>query len=148
MMENRDHKPSRSAWWILEKLSVYSDRYLIKEDLEEEYLNLCQTQGRRKSRRWLWRQTLLAVGFYAKYLINWRNIMLKNYIKIALRNIKRHKGQSFINIVGLAVGMAVFILIALYVYHETSFDIYHEHADRIYRIIQQRKGNMISGEST
>jgi len=147
-MENRDHKPSRSAWWILEKLSAYSDRYLIKEDLEEEYLNLCQTQGKRKARRWLWRQTLLAIGFYVKYLFSWRNIMLKNYIKIALRNIKRHKGQSFINIVGLAVGMAVFILIALYVYHETSFDIYHEHADRIYRVIQHRKGNMVSDEST
>jgi putative ABC transport system permease protein len=147
-MENRDHKPSRLALWILEKLSVYSDRYLIKEDLEEEYLSFFQTQGRHKAKRWLWQQTLLAVGFYARYFFSWRNLMLKNYIKIALRNIKRHKGQSFINIVGLAVGMAVFILIALYVYHETSFDIYHEHADRIYRIIQQRTGNVISGEST
>jgi putative ABC transport system permease protein len=147
-MQKQDYKPSRLAWWILEKLSIYSQRYFIKEDLEEEYQNLCQTQGKHKARRWLWRQTLLAIGFYVKYLFSWRNIMLKNYIKIALRNIKRHKGQSFINIVGLAVGMAVFILIALYVYHETSFDKYHEHADRIYRVIQQRKGNVISGEST
>ena len=147
-MENRDHKPSRLALWILEKLSVYSDRYLIKEDLEEEYLSFFQTQGRHKARRWLWQETLLAVGFYARYFFCWRTLMLKNYIKIALRNIKRHKGQSFINIVGLAVGMAVFILIALFVYHETSFDMYHEHADRIYRVIQQRKGNMISSEST
>ena len=59
--------------------------------------------------------------------------MIKSYIKIALRYIIKHKGYSFINIVGLAIGMAVCILILLYVQSELSFDGYHEHADRIYR---------------
>ena len=59
--------------------------------------------------------------------------MIKNYIKIALRNILKHKGYSFINIFGLAIGMAVCILILLYVQDELSFDSYHQHADRIYR---------------
>jgi putative ABC transport system permease protein len=133
-MGKRDHRPSRFAWWILEKLSVYSDRYLIKEDLEEEYLNLCQTQGKRKARHWLRRQTLLAVGFYVKYLFSWRTLMLKNYLKITIRNIKRHKGYSFINISGLAVGMACCILILLWVKDELSFDRFHANADMIYRI--------------
>ena len=133
-MEKRYHNPSRFAWWILEKLSVYSQRYFIKEDLEEEYLNLCQTQGKRKARRWLWRQTLLAVGFYVKYLFSWRNLMLKNYLKITIRNIKRHKGYSFINISGLAIGMACCILILLWVKDELNFDRFHENADVIYRI--------------
>ncbi|MFX0152825.1 MAG: ABC transporter permease [Candidatus Hodarchaeota archaeon] len=133
-MENRDHKPSRFAWWILEKLSVYSDRYLIKEDLEEEYLSLCQTQGKRKARRWLWRQTLLAVGFYVKYLSSWRNLMLKNYLKITFRNIKRHKAFSFISMAGLIVGMTCFILILLFIRYELSYDMFHENADNIYRV--------------
>lgn len=60
--------------------------------------------------------------------------MLKNLIKIALRNIKKHKGYSFINVIGLAIGMAVCILILLYVQDELSYDSYHDHADRIYRI--------------
>jgi putative ABC transport system permease protein len=60
--------------------------------------------------------------------------MLKNYIKIALRNIKKHKGYSFINIAGLAVGMACCIIILLWVQDELSFDRHHENADRIYRI--------------
>jgi putative ABC transport system permease protein len=140
-MINRDHKSSRFPWWILEKLSVYSQSYLIKEDLEEEYLNLCQTQGKRKARRWLWRQTLLAVGFYVKYLFNWRNLMPKNYLKITIRNIRRHKGYSFINISGLAMGMAVFILISLFVQYELSFDRYHENADRIYRVTRERENS-------
>jgi putative ABC transport system permease protein len=60
--------------------------------------------------------------------------MVKNYLKIALRNIKKHKGYSFINIAGLAVGMTCCILILLWVHDELSYDRYHEKASRIYRI--------------
>lgn len=60
--------------------------------------------------------------------------MLKNYIKIAFRNLWRNKGYSFINIFGLAVGLASCIIILMYVKHELSYDQHHEHADRIYRV--------------
>jgi len=60
--------------------------------------------------------------------------MLTNYIKIALRNIIRNKGFSFINIFGLAIGVALFTLIMLYVRHEYSFDQFHENKDRTYRL--------------
>jgi len=60
--------------------------------------------------------------------------MLRNYLKIVLRNIKKHKGYSFINIVGLAVGLTCCILILLWVHDELSYDRHHENADRIYRI--------------
>ena len=60
--------------------------------------------------------------------------MFKNYMKIALRNLKKNKGYSFINITGLAVGMACCILILMYVSDELSFDKYHEKKDRVYRI--------------
>ncbi|MGD8536202.1 MAG: ABC transporter permease [Candidatus Aminicenantes bacterium] len=62
--------------------------------------------------------------------------MFRNYLKIALRNIKRHKGYSFINIVGLAVGMACCILILLWVQDELSYDRFHKNADDIYRVLQ------------
>ncbi len=60
--------------------------------------------------------------------------MLLNYIKIALRNIRKHKGYSFINIAGLAVGMASCMVIFLYVASELTYDRYHDDADRIYRV--------------
>ena len=63
--------------------------------------------------------------------------MIKNYFKIAWRNIKRQKGYTFINIAGLAIGMAVCILILMFVRDELSYDTYHEHKDRIYRIERQ-----------
>jgi len=58
--------------------------------------------------------------------------MFHNYLKIALRNIKRNKGLAFINIAGLAIGMACCLLIVLYIQFELSFDKYHDKADRIY----------------
>jgi len=62
--------------------------------------------------------------------------MIKNYLKIALRNFQRHKGYSFINIAGFAIGMACCLLILIYVRHELSYDSYHKDVERIYRIAQ------------
>jgi putative ABC transport system permease protein len=65
--------------------------------------------------------------------------MFRNYLKIALRNLKRHKGYSFLNIAGLAFGMACSILILLWVRDETSYDRFHVHADDICRVLQEVK---------
>jgi putative ABC transport system permease protein len=62
--------------------------------------------------------------------------MFYNYLKVALRNIARHKGYSFINIAGLAIGMACCILIMLWVQDELSFDRFHDNADRLYRVTE------------
>jgi len=62
--------------------------------------------------------------------------MLRNYLTIALRNLRRNLGYTVINLVGLAVGLAACLLIGLYVRHELSYDDFHEKADRIYRIVQ------------
>jgi len=61
--------------------------------------------------------------------------MLKNYLKITLRNISRNKMYSALNIVGLAIGLACCILILLYVHDELSYDRFHENADSIYRVV-------------
>ena len=60
--------------------------------------------------------------------------MWRNYLTIALRNFAGNKLFSFINVVGLAAGLAGVILIGLYVTHELSYDRFHPDADRIYRI--------------
>ncbi len=60
--------------------------------------------------------------------------MFKNYIKIAWRNLFKHKGYTFINIFGLAVGIAVCVLIFKFVSHELSYDTFHEKSERTYRV--------------
>jgi len=68
--------------------------------------------------------------------------MLNNYLKIAVRNIKKYKAYSTINILGLAVGMACCILILLWVQDELSFDGFHENSENIYRIIPNVSGDV------
>ena len=63
--------------------------------------------------------------------------MLKNYLKIALRTLQKHKAYTLINVSGLAVGMACCVLILLLVRHEWSFDAFHTHADAIYKVVIQ-----------
>ena len=62
--------------------------------------------------------------------------LLGNYLKIALRKVRRQKAFSFINVAGLAVGLAACLLILLWVKDELSFDRFHERADRIYRLAE------------
>ena len=72
--------------------------------------------------------------------------MFKNYLKIALRNLKRYKGFSFINIAGLAIGIACCLLILLLVREEFSFDRFHEYRDQIYRVITQHPDQFYMGK--
>ncbi|SHM19055.1 ABC transporter permease [Mucilaginibacter sp. OK098] len=67
--------------------------------------------------------------------------MFKNYFKIAFRNLWRNKGFSAINIFGLAIGLAVCLLITLFVIDELSYDKYNINADRIYRVTSDFKVN-------
>ena len=67
--------------------------------------------------------------------------MLRNYFKIAWRNIKRHKAYSGINILGLAIGIAACLLILQYVSFELSYENFQTHKDRIYRVEQDRYDN-------
>ncbi len=63
----------------------------------------------------------------------------KNYLKIALRNLRKHKGYAFINIAGLATGVACCLLMLLMVRHEFSYDRFHRKAAHIYRVVTQRQ---------
>ncbi len=63
--------------------------------------------------------------------------MFRNYLKIAFRNLWKHKIFSFINITGLAIGMAVCILILLWVRDELNFDKFQENSPQLYRVIQE-----------
>jgi putative ABC transport system permease protein len=73
--------------------------------------------------------------------------MLKNYLTVAWRNIKRNKAYSALNVLGLAVGLAVFILIMLFVRTELGYDRYHANAGNIYRVVQEQPGNVYLGSN-
>jgi putative ABC transport system permease protein len=72
--------------------------------------------------------------------------MIRSYLQTAWRNIIRHKGFSFINIFGLAVGLACFLLIAFYVRFERSYDDFHLNRKDIYVLVRQNRGQSYSEE--
>ena len=126
--------PPRIPGWLIRISAWYEDGYAVYGDACEEFYELTETLGARPARRWFWRQGLRAFpAFFLDYAV-WRMNMFRNYLKVAFRNIRKQKGYAFINIAGLAIGMAACLLILLWVYDEASFDAYHEKADRIYRL--------------
>ena len=64
--------------------------------------------------------------------------MLKNYLKVAFRNILRYKGYTLINVLGLTIGMTACLLILYFVHYEKSYDRFHKNSDRIYRLRYER----------
>jgi len=65
--------------------------------------------------------------------------MLKNYFKLMMRNLLKRKGFAFINLFGLSTGMAICILLVMYIQNELGYDTFHEHGDQVYRLALDRK---------
>jgi putative ABC transport system permease protein len=81
----------------------------------------------------------LATFFLSSAYLYWSVAMLKNYLKVILRNIRKHKGYSFINITGLAIGMACCLLISIWVLDELSYDRFHTNASSLYRVEEDQQ---------
>jgi putative ABC transport system permease protein len=131
--------------WILSRFIDPSMCSSILEDLAYRYE---QDRKRREKLTAAFRSTFRCIVIILPLLME--NIlgglvMLKSYLKIALRHIKRYKGYSLINITGLALGMASCLLIFLWIQEELSYDRFHENARDIYRVllISQEKGYRI-----
>jgi putative ABC transport system permease protein len=122
---------------------------IIEGDVQEEFEYQVKLVGERKARLFYWREVL---GFikprYSKkkpqeYLSSpfFSHDMISNYFKIARRNLVKNKGYSFINIAGLATGLAVAMLIGLWVFDELSFNKNFQHYDRLAVVKQNQTFN-------
>lgn len=129
-------KPPRIASWIFTRFADSEEKSTISGDMEEYFREIGQQKGSLRANLWFWRQVLLSMPALAKNSVYWGGVMFKNYLIIALRNIKKNKGFAFINVAGLAIGLAVFALISLYIQFELSYDRFHENIDRMYRVEQ------------
>ncbi|MBU2491783.1 MAG: ABC transporter permease [Bacteroidetes bacterium] len=123
------------AVWLLSRFLFGKELLEKLGDLEEDFIIKQKEIGIFKARTWYWKQTLLTIPVCIKNMIAWGIIMFQNYFKIAIRNIKRHKVFSFINIFGLALGMACCVLILLWVQDEISYDKFHVNGENIYRLV-------------
>ncbi|MBN1271638.1 MAG: ABC transporter permease [Candidatus Aminicenantes bacterium] len=130
-------RPPRIPRWILSSLNHYEKEFSLTGDCSEEYQQVARQRGKGKAILWIWGQVLYAIPIGFKRSLRFGGTMFFNYLKITLRNIKRHKAFSFINMAGLGIGLAVSIFILIWVRDELSYDNFHEHSERIYRIYEQ-----------
>lgn len=111
----------------------------IEGDLMELYGERVKEQGKRKADLKFIRDVILLfrpaiIGFGPLKNKFFYKPMLKNYLLVAWRNALLHKGYTFINVTGLSVGVAVTVMLLLFVTHEMSYDDFHQNKDRVYRI--------------
>jgi ABC-type antimicrobial peptide transport system permease subunit len=133
-MTEHTHRPPKIFLWILRRLTVYEELFAISRDYETEYARICQYHGRVWSFLWILWNTIQAGFYYSQFIMKWSTVMLRNYLKIAFRNVKRHKVYSFINIAGLTIGMTCVVLLLLWIQDELSYDKFHEKIDDIYLV--------------
>jgi len=138
-MKNRKIKSPFLASWLLKRCAKYDLDKSLNGDFDEEYYQIAKEKGKFSAWCWYWFHLLRSLPFILKDSTYWSFAMFTNYLKIALRNIKNHKGYSFIIISGLTVSLALGFLIIqiLSVYY--SYDEFHINKDRIYRVVTQQK---------
>ncbi|GAB5523462.1 MAG: ABC transporter permease [Roseivirga sp.] len=130
-------KPSKTARALLKLFcdQVYHEE--VEGDLDELFADNYRRLGRRKANWLYWADVFKHFNwfFFTRRRFKWISQkpldMWSNYLKVAIRNIFKHKGYSTLNVLGLGVGMACAILILLYSLHELSYDKFHVKADRI-----------------
>ena len=121
--------------FLLKNVIPFPDQENLAGDFQEMFDRISDQKGKILAVTWYLFQIFKLIPPYFKHHIYWSIVMIKNYLKLAFRNIKKSKSFSFINMAGLAIGMACCILIILFIQDELSFDRYHKKADRIYRLI-------------
>jgi putative ABC transport system permease protein len=134
MKTNPSPKPPFIAEKILRTLLSFSEREGLVGDFEEIYHDILHENGKILAWFWYWKQILAYFPKFIFHSLFWSFFMFLNNLKIAWRNIQKHKSYSFINIAGMVIGLASFILIFALVRHELSFDQFHKNGKNIYRL--------------
>jgi putative ABC transport system permease protein len=131
-MNTKKSRIPRIPYWLLQHICSFDNVDAYSGDIEEEFAEIQKCQGRARAVRWIWFHAIAAIPQRGKNSVIWSITMVKNYLKIALRNFFRHKGYTFINTAGLAIGIACCIMIMLWVQDELSYDRFHENAEDLY----------------
>lgn len=118
----------------------------LSGDLDEIYPEIAAERGRCRAGIWLWRQILGSLGHISLKSMRWGLIMLKNYLRLTLRGIRRRKLHSAVNILGLSAGLASCALIYLFIADELSFDRFHLENSRLHRLVRVLYSNADGSE--
>ena len=151
VLSKQNHPTPKLANRILEWVLKPDLQEEILGDLEEKFYKQLQEKTPFKAKANYWYQTINYLRPFAikNNIITDLNpfFMFNSYFKIAWRNLFKHKLYALINVSGMTIGMTCFILLALYIQYELSYDIQHEKGGRIYRIAEDMEGYVFKGTS-
>lgn len=127
-------KPPLIARILLEFFSRQEEANNRLGDFEEVFQYKAEHESVFIASKWYWVHTLKSVPQLLYNSVYWSHSMFNNYLKVAIRNAKKYKVYSAINISGLVIGITTAMFILLWINDELSYDSFHKKADRIYRI--------------
>jgi len=131
--------PPTIAEKLLKTFIQYDEEFNFPRTFQELYYHKNKNEGKLRADFWYWRQVLCSIPQYHYTQFIWSLIMFKNYLKVALRNMMKSRSHSFLNIMGLAIGMACCMILFMYVYEEFTYDRYHRDGERIFRVYEEIK---------
>lgn len=134
---NHMHRPPRFFARLLDWL-LKDDWHTPAGDFEEAFHRISQSDGVRAANRWYRNQVIQLAPDRLKEKTVWGLVMLGSNLKIAVRTLRKHPGFAAINMGGLALGLGVAILMALFIRSEIGFDRFHPDAERLVRVIDTR----------
>uniref|UniRef100_UPI00404B80BD ABC transporter permease n=1 Tax=Fulvivirga sp. TaxID=1931237 RepID=UPI00404B80BD len=134
-------KPPYYAKWLLSKFIKDEFEEEVMGDLDEKFYATLKSKTTTRAKLNYWYQVLNYIRPFAlknKWSNSKYSIMYQNYFKIHWRNLIGNKGFSFINIAGLAIGMAVALIIGIWIQYEVSYNTYHPEYDRVAQVYQNQ----------
>lgn len=145
MTRNSNSLPSW-ALSLLERIVPYRNRDVVIGDFAEIFYYVAREDGWLPAIRWYLWQFMRSLPSFVMNGFSVGGSMVGSYVKVAVRNLSKRKFYAALNIGGLAIGMAVCLLILQYVVFETSYDSFHENADNLYRVNlgSYQEGELIS----
>lgn len=138
MTEFTKYKKKSFRKKLLSKMLNGNIRQSALEEFEEQFNYYSEKKGGFFAFIWYWLQVFYLLPAFLKNSIYWSFIMFKNYFISAFRTFKKYRMHTFINITGLALGLAFCILTFLFVRHEFSYDRFHKDIDNIYLALVQK----------
>ena len=123
--------------WILERILPQDDSLFLNGNFIDLFRERCREGGRFRAHVWIWGEVFKSMPGFIRITFYWRLSMFRNYLLMTYRTIRKHKVFSIINISGLSLGMAVFLMIFLWVRNETAYDTFHKNKKEIAQVYSE-----------
>ncbi|MBN1270748.1 MAG: ABC transporter permease [Candidatus Aminicenantes bacterium] len=143
----KKNRPPAAGQKFLRKMLPFNERKYITEGLEDLFAINLKDRGKALTLLWYWKEILCTTIVMIKDNLIGSVIMLKDYLKIAFRNMRKNKFYTLINFISLTMGITGSLLVLLFIDHELNYDKFHVNQENIYRMILEHPVKFAKGRT-